>query len=90
MAFQTNNSGTFDSGIMMQQQQLLPYSPFGSSIASSGSQVPRQQNSFPCTVHRMLSEAEAGAFSNVACWMPHGRSFKILDRKRFVKEILPR
>ena len=29
-------------------------------------------------------------FSDIICFQPHGRSFKILDRDRFVSEVLPR
>ena len=44
---------------------------------------------FPLKLHKMISEAEIGGFSNVISWQAHGRSFIIHDNHKFVKEILP-
>jgi HSF-type DNA-binding len=37
----------------------------------------------------MLEQAEAFGHSTIVRWQPHGRAFKIYDKKRFEKEILP-
>jgi hypothetical protein len=28
--------------------------------------------------------------SNVVCWLPHGKGFAILDKKRFSNEVMPK
>jgi HSF-type DNA-binding len=45
---------------------------------------------FPIQLHNMLSSVEELGLATVVNWMPHGRAFKIYDKKRFVKEVLPR
>jgi HSF-type DNA-binding len=37
----------------------------------------------------MLEQAEAYGHASIVRWQPHGRAFKIYDKKRFEKEILP-
>jgi HSF-type DNA-binding len=40
-------------------------------------------------LYTMLEQAEAFGHSTIVRWQPHGRAFKIYDKKRFEKEILP-
>lgn len=49
-----------------------------------------QNKFFPDILHRMLDQVEQEGFSNIVCWLPHGRAFRVHDRKRFCAEILPR
>lgn len=54
--------------------------------ASTTNQIPPQ---FPLQLHVMLSNAHAGGYGDVCSWQPHGRSFLVKDRQRFVDEVLP-
>lgn len=41
---------------------------------------------FPSNVHKMLSDP---AHSRVITWMPHGRSFKVLNKELLVSSVIP-
>lgn len=56
------------------------------AAAAGANQIPPQ---FPLQLHLMLSNAHAGGYSDVCSWQPHGRSFLVKDRQRFVDEVLP-
>ena len=45
---------------------------------------------FPRLLHTMLSKSEEGGYNDIASWQPHGKSFLIHDRKRFVREVMPK
>jgi len=49
------------------------------------SQIEKQQ-SFPVTLHCILSSEK---YASAIVWMPHGRSWKVVDQKRFKNEVLP-
>jgi hypothetical protein len=38
----------------------------------------------------MLDSAQEDGYADVVCWQPHGRSFCIHDRERFVADIMPK
>ena len=59
------------------------------AVAVSSCNSIRGQNSFPHVVYHMLTEMERKEKSEIVSWQPHGRCFKIFDRKRFTKEVLP-
>jgi len=46
----------------------------------------KSTNNFPSKLHRMLSDEQ---HSDVISWMPHGRAFKILNKERFMTEVIP-
>ena len=43
---------------------------------------------FPNVLHRMLSEEED--LSEIITWLPHGCSWKIVNKSRFVEEVIPK
>jgi hypothetical protein len=45
---------------------------------------------FPWKVHAMLTVAEEDDLERIVSWLPNGRSFKVHNQERIVKEILPR
>jgi hypothetical protein len=45
---------------------------------------------FPEILHRLLAEAERDGGSNIVGWLPHHRAFRVHNKPRFEKEILPR
>lgn len=47
------------------------------------------KDSFPLKLHYLLQEAERMGMGNVIAWLPHGRAFRVDNRKRFVVELLP-
>jgi hypothetical protein len=61
----------------------------------SGEQLPKavrshfSDRSFPVKLHYMLSELEADGMSHIVSWQPHGRSFLVHKRQKFVEKILP-
>ena len=46
-------------------------------------------HAFPVVLHDILENAEATGLDEVISWTPTGRAFKIHDKKRFLKEIVP-
>jgi HSF-type DNA-binding len=42
---------------------------------------------FPAKIHAILSRND---FSNIICWMPHGRSWRVLDPTGFEQLIIPK
>jgi len=40
-------------------------------------------------LHQLLSELEANGLTEIMSWQPHGKAFRVNDKERFVKEILP-
>lgn len=63
-------------------KRLTSASPFP-KYTSSG--IP----TFPFVLHTMLDEADEEGFANVVSWMGP-QTFKVHDRERFAKYILPR
>ena len=47
------------------------------------------QLKFPARLHGTLESLEKGGRTDIVCWQPHGRAFKVHDKKRFESEILP-
>lgn len=48
------------------------------------------RNNFPQKLYRMLEYAETSPdVQAIISWQPHGRSFKIKDKKRLQNEVLP-
>jgi HSF-type DNA-binding len=45
---------------------------------------------FPDTLFKMLEDAERDGWDDVIHWMPHGRSIRVSQKDRFVRDILPR
>mmetsp|Transcript_95 Transcript_95/g.173 ORF Transcript_95/g.173 Transcript_95/m.173 type:complete len:276 (+) Transcript_95:454-1281(+) len=43
---------------------------------------------FPLRLHKVLERASANEKSDIISWQPHGRAFKIHDKKRFEREVL--
>jgi hypothetical protein len=56
-----------------------------SEDASNGHQM--EQN-FPAKLHYVLSELEREGRSDIAGFMPHGRSFKVFNQREFVEQVL--
>lgn len=44
---------------------------------------------FPQALHEMLQAAEPSGFQEIVSWQPHGRAFRVHDKKQFVSRILP-
>jgi HSF-type DNA-binding len=45
---------------------------------------------FPQALYQLLHDATEHGFNDVIQWQSHGRSFRVLDSKRFVAEVLPK
>ena len=44
----------------------------------------------PCTFpEKLMSVLENGQLSDIITWLPHGRSFIILQKERFTSEVMP-
>eukprot|EP00545_Synedropsis_sp_CCMP1620_P011227 CAMPEP_0119011992 /NCGR_PEP_ID=MMETSP1176-20130426/6009_1 /TAXON_ID=265551 /ORGANISM="Synedropsis recta cf, Strain CCMP1620" /LENGTH=651 /DNA_ID=CAMNT_0006964883 /DNA_START=50 /DNA_END=2005 /DNA_ORIENTATION=- len=48
--------------------------------------VSGKDHSFPVKLHRILSDPE---FQEYICWMPHGRSWKVLQQDDFEDKVIP-
>lgn len=47
---------------------------------------PKTPLKFPAKLYRILETPE---FNDIICWLPHGRSWRVLQQERFEKEVLP-
>ncbi|CAJ1950287.1 unnamed protein product [Cylindrotheca closterium] len=72
-------SGETDTQNIVTSSALLSAKAF-----SSNSQL--SQLNFPCKLHRILNNPE---YSDIICWLPHGRSWRLQQQQRFEKEVLP-
>lgn len=50
---------------------------------------PGPKANFAIKLHDAVEACSASNLSCILCWLPHGRAFMILDRLRFVNEVLP-
>lgn len=64
---------------------LPPHSRHGQDVMEE-----RTSETFPGKLFRVLGEAEEAGLSHIVAWMPHGRAFRVNDRKLFVEVLLPR
>mmetsp|Transcript_28913 Transcript_28913/g.44966 ORF Transcript_28913/g.44966 Transcript_28913/m.44966 type:complete len:271 (+) Transcript_28913:189-1001(+) len=54
------------------------------TASSKGSTL--RNDTFPTKLHEILDNPE---FSDIICWLPHGKTWKVLDAKAFEKKIMP-
>jgi HSF-type DNA-binding len=47
------------------------------------------KDSFPVKLYSMLERVQRSCHADAVRWAPHGRAFKIYNKNRFEKEILP-
>mmetsp|Transcript_15763 Transcript_15763/g.25540 ORF Transcript_15763/g.25540 Transcript_15763/m.25540 type:complete len:549 (-) Transcript_15763:327-1973(-) len=45
---------------------------------------------FPYKLHRILTQAQQEGFDDIITWSPHGKSFRIFSKERFVEEVMPK
>jgi len=61
-----------------------------STSTSISSSTIRAKSEFPIKVYAMLELAEnLFEFSQAVRWLPHGRAFKILNKVKFMDEVVP-
>jgi hypothetical protein len=48
------------------------------------------RGNFPVQLHHLLDDMVTEGMEHIASWQPHGRCFKVHDRKAFVDSILHR
>ncbi|KAK1740863.1 heat shock factor family protein [Skeletonema marinoi] len=65
------------------------YRDFSTHIEEGGKiqKHKKSDNNFPARLHAMLSNEQ---YSHIIAWMPHGRAWKVLDRRLLVEEAIPR
>jgi hypothetical protein len=68
------------------------YRDFSQSVAEPKApspliaQIASKEQTFPTKVHLILSDPR---WSETIAWLPHGRSWRILQQKKFEKEVIP-
>jgi len=64
------------------------YHDFSDYLGEQGNILKRKKacTTFPEKLHKMLSNPQ---FSHIIAWMPHGRAFKILNKKLLMEEAAP-
>jgi hypothetical protein len=50
---------------------------------------PAKITSFPEVLHDLLEMADRERLDDIVCWLPHRRAFRINNKDRFMKELLP-
>ncbi len=61
-----------------------------STSTSISSSTIRAKSEFPIKVYAMLELAEnLIEFSQAVTWLPHGRAFRIIDKVKFMNEVVP-
>jgi HSF-type DNA-binding len=48
------------------------------------------KETFPIKLHAMLELVDELGLNAIVSWLPHGRAFKVFDKKRLTEEVLPR
>jgi HSF-type DNA-binding len=48
------------------------------------------KGTFPLTLHNLLHSVNESGEDEIVHWLPHGRAFLIVNKKRFIKEVLPK
>lgn len=61
---------------------------FQAMLAVTGRHSTDESN-FPHRLHYVLDELEKDGMSSIASWQVHGRAFRVHNRDRFTKEVLP-
>ena len=60
-----------------------------STYIEDGGRVEKHKKSdrnFPAKLHLLLSNEQ---YSHIISWMPHGRAWKVIDKKLFMEEAAP-
>merc|ERR1712151_388015 len=70
----------------------INYEPAQASSHASTSNVPsskprKKLDRFPIILHRILSDEE---LSEIITWLPHGCSWKIINKSKFANEVIPK
>ena len=77
------------SAVNHAERSSIPYNG-DSNLKSDENQIEFPINSardnFPTKLYKILSKPD---FEDVISWLPHGRSWRVLDQKRFETEVLP-
>ena len=45
--------------------------------------------SFPCKLHKILTDSEKNDNESIVSWQPNGKSFRVYNQEKFVEIILP-
>jgi hypothetical protein len=69
--------------VLSSSSRVSSIAPHGSSGAAAPA---HKEPTFPLKLHMILSRPE---WHDVACWLPHGRSFRILNPGAFEELVLP-
>jgi HSF-type DNA-binding len=48
------------------------------------------KGTFPLTLYGLLQSVNESGEDEIVHWLPHGRAFLVVNKKRFVKEVLPK
>ena len=57
--------------------------------SSTGSVLSTKENQFPGKLYEMLEAVDGLGLSDAVSWLPHGRSFKVLDPDKFMNLVVP-
>ena len=85
--FQEPKAGISETGSRHDETvstEEMNITPASAAAIPSTSQLSRLN--FPSKLHRILSTAQ---YNDIVCWLPHGRSWRVLQQNRFEKEVLP-
>ena len=58
-----------------------------SAMQSSFKTSKKKLDTFPNILHRILSDDE---LSGIITWLPHGCSWKVINKSRFVDDVIPK
>jgi len=64
----------------------IGYRDFSRASVSSGGAIQGKDITFPVKLHMILSNPE---YQDIISWLPHGRSWRILQQKTFEEQVLP-
>lgn len=72
---------------------LLNNSKMNMDMAAASSNSPairRTKSEFPIKLYAMLELSESVfEFAQAVAWLPHGRAFAILDKVKFMEDVVP-
>ncbi len=81
------NANGANSNKTAQTENYRDFSTVGTDGTDfSSTQQPGKEPPFPVKLHRILSNSE---YNDVICWLPHGRSWRVLKPKAFEENVIP-
>ena len=69
--------------------QTAPTAAVSNPQAGGTGEESQNKLQFPWKLHQLLDEADQKGYDGIISWMPDGKSFKVHDKTKFEREVMP-